>query len=152
MTIEQQIREAVTEFHDLIVDGLDVSTALVEASSANGLKDGVLEHHLSKSMPLQEIVSQIRHEADRKQRYEIIYNAVLGYVCESHKNWFKQPAQRRQERLDRLEAALGHPPSSEEQAQADAAERKVREEISVRFQRDFARALRNAEPRTNVED
>jgi hypothetical protein len=103
-------------------------------------------------MPLQEIVNEIRRETDRKQTYETIYDAVLGYVSDSYRNWFKQPAQRRQEKLDRLEAALGHPPSSEEQAQADAAERKIREEISIRSQREFARSLRNAEPRTHVED
>jgi hypothetical protein len=152
MTIEQQIIDAVTDFHDLIARGRDTPDALSEASSANGLKDGVLEHHLSKSMLLQEIVSEIRREADRKQTYEIIYDAVLGYVSDSHKSWFKQPAQRRQDRLDRLHAALGRAPTSEEQAQADAAERKIREEKSVRFQREFARTLREAEPKTNVED
>jgi len=152
MSIEQQVRDGVTDFHDLIVDGLDVPSALLEASSANGLKDGVLEHHLSKSKPLQEIVDQIRHEAGRKETYEIIYDAVVGYVSDSYKNWFKQPAQRQQEKLDRLEAALGHTPSSEERAQADAAERKIREQISIRFQTEMARALRQAEPKTDVEN
>ena len=152
MSIEQQLRDAVAEFHDLIAAGSEVSDALCEASASNGLKEGVLEFHLSKTMPLQDIVNEIRREAHRKQRYETIYDAVLGYVSDSYKNWFKQPAQKRQDKLDRLEAALGHPPSSEEQAQADSAERKIREEISLKSQREFSRALRNAQAKTDAED
>ncbi len=152
MSIEQQIRDAVTDFHNLIAQGSETSAALDEASSANSLKDGVLEHHLSKRMPLDEIVNEIRREVDRKQTYEVIYDAVLGYISDTYRNWFKQPAQRREEKLHRLESALGHPPSSEEQAQADAAERKIREEISIQFQSEFARGLRNAEPKTNAAD
>ena len=152
MSIEQQIRDAVTDFHDLIAQGTEIPAALAEASSANGLKDGVLERHLSKTMPLKEIVNQILIETGRKRTYEIIYNAILGYVSDGYRNWFKQPAQRQQEKLDRLEAALGHAPSSEEVAQADAAERKIREENSIRFQREMAREIRKVEPGTDVDN
>ena len=152
MSIEQRIRDAVTDFHDLITEGLDISSALGEASSANGLKKGVLEQHLSKAMPLHEIVMEIRREADRKQSYEVIYDAVLGHVSDAYKNWFKQPAQRQEEKRDRLEAALGHPPSSEELAQADAAERTIREQISIRFQMEMAREIQKVQSKTDVED
>jgi hypothetical protein len=152
MSVEQQISDAVTDFHDLIAQGSEISAALAEASTANGLKNGVLERHLTKRIPLQEIVNKIQREANRKHTFEIIYDAVLGYVSDGYKNWFKQPPQRRQEKLDRLEAALGHPPSSEELAQADAAERRIREENSIRFQHEMARSVAKIERRRDAKD
>ena len=141
MTIERQVEDALSDFNGLVADGWDVSKAVYEAAVSHGLKPDVFEKRLSRAMPLDMLAKRIHHDADRQRTYEVIYGAVAAYFSNGVK-WFKHFNLVRIEVLEWVEQALGRPPTSEEQAQADRAYREIKDELSAKFQRDFARYLR----------
>jgi hypothetical protein len=152
MTIEQQIKDAIADFHSLIAEGWETSAAVAEAAIVNGLKPGAFEQRLSKAMPIDALVDQIQQNADREHTNILVYNAVAEYCTEGTK-WFKRPAEVQEEMHNSVEIALGHGLTSEERAQANTAYRQIKEQLSILFQREYERAMRSAQTGpSNAED
>jgi hypothetical protein len=127
MSIEEQVRDALSDFRSMVSEGLAVEEAISTAAIENGIKPDVLRQRLERSKPLDEIVAAIRDDLSRGGRNRLIF-ATIARFCTIQRSWIERSPSIRARMMALLESDLGEPPSTIDQAFADKTYKRLRDE------------------------
>ncbi len=114
MSVEQQVRDALADFTDLIADGWEPRAAIDGAASCNCIKPKVLEQRLTRIGDLDGVVDELRRRSDAgRLRAAISAEVKVAYLKPHPKSILRAPFDL-DEVVGKVEHRIGRPISNAE--------------------------------------